>query len=61
MALATLTARTAVWALGLPDTIRQHKSTALYLKVGFCGGVSVSNVCCCMKNKSVFFGGGGRP
>lgn len=37
MFLASVTARTAVWALGLPDTIRQHKSSSLYGQVALIG------------------------
>jgi hypothetical protein len=37
MALGTATARCAVWALGMPDTIREHASPALYSQLASIG------------------------
>lgn len=39
MFLATVTSRAAVMALGIPDTIREHASPALYFQVGMIGAL----------------------
>lgn len=37
MMLGTVTSRTAVWALRIPDTIKEHGSTTLYTQVALIG------------------------